>query len=217
MAGPIGAILSKAVEAGEKIQEVEAIKKVTAEAETLATGVWPDVEIEEGAQKLSPMEIGKEAWNGSDAGEIPEKTVEEMAEDYINDLERYSECPETIPKPPFKFDELVKRSPEETKVLRSEFNSNKNRLISEWEKLNGREWPVYEEDILNEYGEIVKAKGWKYDAHHIQSLSLGGANEAKNITPLRYDVHTDHKGVHALDSPYDVLDKRMIKEGMTNE
>ena len=100
--------------------------------------------------------------------------------------------------------------------MRIEFNVEKEKLIAEWEKVNGREWPVYEKDIYNEYGEIVKKKGWKYDAHHIQPLSMGGRNEASNITPLRYDIHNDHKGVHAPDSPYDKLEK-MLKETVTNE
>ena len=70
--------------------------------------------------------------------------------------------------------------------------------------------------VGNKIYEYVKKKGWKYDAHHIQPLSMGGRNEASNITPLRYDIHNDHKGVHAPDSPYDKLEK-MLKETVTNE
>lgn len=155
---------------------------------------------------------GKEA----DAKDDTEKGIEELTKEYIDDLKKNSECPDTISDASIKPEDLKKRPPEETKELRKEFNTEKERLIAEWEKENGREWPVYENDIYNEYGEIVKRKGWKYDAHHIQPLSLGGKNEASNITPLRYDVHSDHKGVHALDSPYDKLEK-MLKEAGTNE
>lgn len=155
---------------------------------------------------------GKEA----DAKDIIEKEIEKLTKEYLDDLKKNSECPETISDEPLKPEDLKKRPPEETKELRKEFNSEKARLIEEWEKENGREWPVYATDIYNEYGEIVKRKGWKYDAHHIQPLSLGGKNEASNITPLRYDIHSDHKGVHAIGSPYDRLEK-LLKEADSND
>lgn len=130
----------------------------------------------------------------------------ELYKNYIENLKQNSEFPETI-KGSINTNDLYKRSPEETKQLREEFSRNKNKLIEEWEKQTGRIWPVYEKDIMNEYGEVVRKKGWKYDAHHIHPLALGGENTAQNITPLRYDVHSDHKGVHASGSAYDMLEK----------
>lgn len=176
-----------------------------------------NLHISDAVKILQSLYVGiKDSGKEVDAKDNTEKNIEELAKEYIEDLKKNSECPETIPDESFKPEDLKKRSPEETKELRKEFNSEKERLIAEWEKENGREWPVYENDIYNEYGEIVKRKGWKYDAHHIQPLSFGGKNEACNITPLRYDVHSDHKGVHAPDSSYDKLEK-MLKEIETNE
>ena len=72
-------------------------------------------------------------------------------------------------------------------------------------------WPKYIEDvyIINSRGVLVKIReaGQDYDAHHIHPLSLGGKNEAGNITPLRADYHMDHLGVHSKGSPYDQLNK----------
>lgn len=214
MGVPIGAIVGKALESAEVVETTEVLHRIISEAETIADKIWPEIEDTKATSQLSPEEIGKEAWNSIDVSDNPEKSIAELASDYIEDLKKYSECPDTIPKPPFDIDDLKKRPAEENKELRSEFTADKNRLIEEWEKANGMKWPVYEKDIYNEYGDIVKKQGWKYDAHHIHPLSLGGKNEAANITPLRYDIHTDHKGVHAIDSPYDILDKRMIKEGI---
>lgn len=145
-----------------------------------------------------------------------EKDIENLSKEYLADLKRNSECPNTIPNEPFNSCDLKKRSPEETKALRQEFNRDKEKLISEWEKVNGREWPTYKNDVYNEYGELVRKAGWKYDAHHIQPLSIGGENESRNITPLRYEIHSDHKGIHEVGSPYDKLVKK-LKEADSNE
>lgn len=188
--------------------EQETVKNVKTDA---------NLHISEAVKILQSLYEGiKDSGKEADVNEDAEKDIEKLTKEYIEDLKKNSECPETIPDEPFKPEDLKKRSPEETKELRKEFNTEKERLIAEWEKENGREWPIYENDIYNEYGEIVKKKGWKYDAHHIQPLSMGGKNEASNITPLRYDVHSDHKGVHAPDSPYDELEK-LLKEAETDE
>lgn len=188
--------------------EQETVKDVKVEA---------SLHISEAVRILQSLYEGiKDTGEESDEKDDPEKNVEKLTKEYIEDLRKNSECPETIPEEPFKPEDLKKCPPEETKELRKEFNTEKDRLIAEWEKQNGREWPVYENDVYNEYGELVKKKGWKYDAHHIQPLSMGGKNEASNITPLRYNVHSDHKGVHAPDSPYDKLEK-ILKEAETNE
>lgn len=74
-------------------------------------------------------------------------------------------------------------------------------------------WPKYTEDvyITNVRGAQVKIReaGQDYDAHHIHPLGLGGKNEASNLTPLRADVHFDHRGVHQEGSPYDQLNKML--------
>ena len=172
-----------------------------------------------------PDDSGKETYDSKLPNDSSNETSEnnnymlelnDMLNDYINDLKSNSEFPETISDNLINLDDIKKQPPEITKELRQEFNRDKEKLIAEWEKENNREWPVYKEDVYNEYGELVKRKGWKYDAHHIHPLSMGGKNEANNITPLRYDIHSDHKGVHAFGSPYDNLEK-ILKEKSADE
>lgn len=187
------------IDAIETFEQYDKIKKVA-----LETGVPPEI--------LEPL-ITKEM--DLDKGLFDYKK-EKISQSYINDLKKSSECPSTISDSAIDRNKLIKRPTDETKILRDEFNKNKDMLIAEWEKIHGQEWPTYKEDIYNEYGQLVKKRGWKYDAHHIHPLSLGGTNDASNITPLRSDVHSDHQGVHAFGSPYDKLEK-MIKEFMANE
>lgn len=73
------------------------------------------------------------------------------------------------------------------------------------------EWPRYKEDVTiqTKNGDMVTIRpaGARYDAHHQQPLSLGGLNEASNITPMRADVHIDHRGVHSQDGAFGKLEK----------
>ena len=140
-----------------------------------------------------------------------EKLKIQYCKGYLDELKDNSEYPETITNKLIDPESLERRSTEENKELRIQFNNEKDNLIAQWEIENGMKWPCYNQDIYNKYGEIVKKKGWKYDAHHIIPLSLGGNNTADNITPLSYDVHSEHKGVHATGSYYDKLDQ-LIKE-----
>lgn len=137
--------------------------------------------------------------------------IKELVTNYIKDLKSKSEFSDTIPDKPFKASELKKTPIEENAVKREEFSRLKSDLIQQWEEKNQCSWPTYKNDvyITNKKGEQVKIReaGSKYDAHHIQPLGLGGKNEVSNITPLRADVHYDHRGVHALGSAYDNLNK----------
>lgn len=143
--------------------------------------------------------------------DIVENKLEKAVSEYFDDLKSKSEVKDTLPDKPFEASDLKKLSPEENAVMREEFRMNKDRLIQQWEEKNGCSWPTYKEDvyITTQSGEQVQIQkaGDRYDAHHIQPLGLGGKNEADNITPLHLDVHRDHKGVHAPDSPYDRMDK----------
>lgn len=85
----------------------------------------------------------------------------------------------------------------------------KPELKRQWEIENGRPWPKYETDVYSASGKLIRKAGSDYDAHHIQPLSLGGKNEASNITPLHAEVHYDKQGVHAPNSPYSQLDKAL--------
>lgn len=125
-----------------------------------------------------------------------EKSVSEVAEDYIADLKETSDYPESISESAIDTSKLERQSPEKVVELREEFDDNKKQLRKEWEELNGQEWPKYKEDVYNDKGQIIRHAGDNYDAHHIQPLCLGGKNEASNITPL--DIRS-HKEIHAID------------------
>lgn len=135
------------------------------------------------------------------------KDLEKTTKDYFNDLKEKSDCPETISNKPFQISDLKKLSPEENAKMRDEFDDKKVDLKKEWEEINGKSWPKYEEDIYSSNGKLIRKAGSDYDAHHIQPLGMGGKNEANNITPLHAEVHYDKQGIHASDSPYSKLDE----------
>ena len=129
----------------------------------------------------------------------------ELTAEYIDDLKKNSEYPITIENDNEKYEKI---SPEENAKMREEFTDLKESLIKEWEKKNGKEWPKYEDDVYDEKtGKLIRRAGDRYDAHHIHPLTLGGKNEATNITPMHVNKHSDHRGIHAPDSPYGKLDK----------
>lgn len=138
--------------------------------------------------------------------------IEKLLDNYIEDLRKNSDCPDTIPDKAFEASELEKRSPEDNAEMREEFSDKKMQLIHEWEKENGRLWPRYDKDILSSKGNLIRKEGSYYDAHHIQPLSMGGENVASNITPLHADVHYDRQGIHSTDSAYSKLNR--ILEGV---
>lgn len=136
-----------------------------------------------------------------DSAEMKMK-LREMKEDYIEELKSYSEYKDTLPDQFFDISDLKEVSPEECAKLRKEFNvpTFKDSLKRQWEEENGIPWPKYEKDIIikNRFGDevCVRKAGMDYDAHHIQSLKLGGKNEVGNITPLSVEVHFDSQGIH---------------------
>lgn len=150
----------------------------------------------------------------------PEKTfateVKEVLSDYIDDIKNKSDVVDTLSNLSINVKDLKKISPEENAKMHEEYDTNKNNLIRQWEEKHQQSWPVYKKDvyITTKTGEKIKIReaGQKYDAHHIQPLSLGGKNEVDNITPLRAEVHFDHKGVHETESPFDKLSKMIGDE-----
>lgn len=138
-----------------------------------------------------------------------ERNLEKTLDDYFNDLKEKSDCPDTISDRPFEVDDLEKRSPEENAEMRDEFDDKRVQLKREWEEVNGRPWPKYENDVYSSNGKLIRKAGSDYDAHHIQPLGMGGRNEVSNMTPLNVEVHYDKQGVHAPDSPYSRLDKML--------
>lgn len=154
----------------------------------------------------------RQFWDKTfDTTESEVKDIADTLSDYIKDIRDKSDVPDTIPENPINVADLKKVSPEETAQLREQFNNLefKNDLKRQWEDANGQSWPKYTEDvyITNARGEqvMIRKAGSDYDAHHIQPLSMGGKNEVSNLTPLRADVHFDHRGVHEAGSPFDQL------------
>lgn len=127
--------------------------------------------------------------------------VKDYLKDYETDLKERIEFPDLLKGLHIDSNNLEIMSPEQVKDLRKEFNNDRVKLRSEWEKVNGLEWPKYKEDIYDVNGSLIRRKGDSYDAHHIQPLSLGGKNEASNIVPIHVLEHYDHVGVHDINSP----------------
>ena len=117
-----------------------------------------------------------------------EKELQKTIDAYRDELLKNSECPDTIGE--INPNMVVKQSPDTTKEMRNDFGTNRVKLREEWEKLHGRPWPKYEEDIYIN-GKLRYHKGDNVDAHHIQPLCLGGKNTADNITPMNGIRHAE--------------------------
>lgn len=161
------------------------------------------IAVEKRASKVSDQSKNE---SGDDVNDVD---LSELLEAYFNDLKARSEFPETLTGNEFDVSDLKKLSPEENAEMREEFDDLKPELKRQWEIENGRPWPKYETDVYSASGKLIRKAGSDYDAHHIQPLSLGGKNEASNITPLHAEVHYDKQGVHAPNSPYSQLDKAL--------
>ncbi|MBO6179906.1 MAG: hypothetical protein J6O04_12075 [Selenomonadaceae bacterium] len=135
--------------------------------------------------------------------------LEKTTTEYFEDLKEKSEFPETIPEKPFEVSDLKRRTPEENALMREDFDDKKADLKNEWSEKNGVEWPTYNEDVYSSNGRLIRKSGADYDAHHIQPLSMGGMNEAENITPLSAENHYDRQGVHSPESPYSQLEQML--------
>ena len=135
--------------------------------------------------------------------------IEADKREYVEDIKSRSPCPETIDEDAVCESDFKRISPEENAEKRMEFEEKKGELIKEWERINGREWPRYENDVYSENGHLIRKAGMRYDAHHIKPLCMGGENTAENLTPLHAEDHYDHQGVHSSDSPYSKLMKEV--------
>ena len=138
-----------------------------------------------------------------------ENNLDKDLQDYFKDIKEKSDCPETIKDIPIDKLQIEKISREENAEMRDQFDKMKGDLKKEWEEINGRPWPKYEEDVISDNGVLIRKAGDDYDAHHIIPLGWGGKNEAGNITPLRAEVHYDRQGVHSPDSPYSRVDNAL--------
>lgn len=200
---PIAAIAGKVLDGAEKTSQLEVSAEAMETAKEVAEDLWPDTEVEQTPQQISPADIGKEVWQGF------EETLKENMDDYFRDLFDKSECKDTLSKKPFDISDLKKLTPEENAKMREQFSELKSLLKKQWEEQNGRPWPTYDHDIYSANGKLIRKQGMDYDAHHVQPLGLGGKNEVGNITPLNAEVHYDKQGIHAPDSPYSKMDKML--------
>ena len=131
---------------------------------------------------------------------------EALKTEYFDDLKNRSEYPETI-NISVKSREWTRLSPKDTAKMRKQFGGQKKSIIQQWEKNNNMPWPTYSETVYSHRGKVMREKGNKYDAHHIQPLSMNGQNAAENITPMHCLEHYDRRGVHRVDAPYGKLEK----------
>lgn len=193
-------------------QAIVEVAKTTAEvAEIVAKETAKNITKFNPDKRLDPSKIKPEGPNNKfnpdkriDVKEALEKTLEQ----YKKELTNLAELPDTIQNlADLKLDDLKKLSPEEVDKKRTEFESKKKTLRTEWEKENNRPWPTYKEDVLNERGEVIRKAGWKLDAHHIKPLSLGGENVASNLTPMEVTKHAD---IHSASSACSTLQKAII-------
>lgn len=138
-----------------------------------------------------------------------EDNLEQIVEEYFEDLKSKSEYPETISDKPFEVSDLKRITPVENAKMHDEYDDLKADLRKQWEEINGMPWPKYENDVYSANGNLIRKAGDNYDLHHVQPLGMGGKNEVGNITPLHAEVHYDKQGIHAPDSPYSKIDKEL--------
>ncbi len=91
----------------------------------------------------------------------------------------------------------VKLTPAENAALRTEFNSQRVKLIGEWERQTGQKWPTVVID-----GVAIPAQ-----AHHVIPVTNNGPTAWWNITPA---MRTAHQALHAPGRPLREL-QRSVK------
>ncbi|MCF2556004.1 HNH endonuclease [Fournierella massiliensis] len=210
-------VVIKAVEVASEVAtsaKVIDLSTMVSDAQAIANEVWPKAkEIPSAIEtEITPETIAEETWESTIAENL-KRELDATLHKYFDDLKEKSDVRDTLDDAPFDITELRALSPEENALMREEFALKKNALKRQWEETNNRPWPKYDKDvyITNAEGDsvLIRKAGMDYDAHHIQPLSLGGKNEARNLTPLSADIHFDHKGIHKLGSPYDQISKML--------
>lgn len=170
----------------------------------------PDKPIE--VEQQDNTEVSKRELDSQDGEPEPAKVGEDKESlwddikdrwnDYIAELKARSECFDTINEEVKNFTPKFTDS-DAVREYRKNFDSSKERLISEWEIVNNRSWPTYQNDvyITNKRGQqvLLRRAGDRYDAHHVIPLCMGGGDIPNNITPLHV---VEHMGIHSEDSSY---------------
>lgn len=142
------------------------------------------------SSEINPVDANVSEFNP----DIRIKDIKQLGEQYTSELRENAACTDTI-SPNLDISKFEKVDSAKVAELRSEFNSQKPSLRREWEEIHDREWPKYADDVYDKNGILIRKAGDYYDAHHEQPLSLGGKNEATNITPMHCLNHREiHKG-----------------------
>lgn len=184
---------------------VEISKEVAKDSKEKTKSYNPDKRID--ANKETRKSGKSETkYNPDKRLESPKKEIKNLAERYIKELKKYSDVSSTLKDVNLDTKDIKNVPKEEVANRRKEFNQNKANLIRQWEIKNGKEWPRYKKDVINENGIVERKAGQLYDAHHIQPLSMNGKNEVSNITPLRVD---DHRMIHAKGGTLDSLTSKV--------
>jgi len=187
--------------AAEKVAEVSAkaaeVGAKTAEASKKAVDISKRVDVTKAVADgpAKGIDISKrivpEGTVGNATKEVASSDLKEVAKEYISDLKAKSSVADTIKDNCIDVNKLEKVSPDKVAEMREQFDDNKAKLRKEWEAINNKEWPRYKQDVYNDNGVRIRKAGDCYDAHHIQPLSMGGANEASNLTPLDLSKHSE--------------------------
>jgi len=198
-------------ERGDESERVETPEGLEASNENDVPRFDEPEEMPDRKSSQDAADIRNNDLDGKDG--VDKAEIDELKDEYIDELLDYSDCPETIDEDKFREAELEKVEPEENGKKREEFNEKKDDLIKEWEQKNGREWPRYEEDVYSDSGKLIRKEGQRYDAHHIQPLGMGGQNTADNLTPLHAQDHYDKQGIHSPDGAYSKLEAKLDQKG----
>ena len=132
------------------------------------------------------------------------------------------------------YNNLSKLSGINKKELMKDFKGDWKLKPLEERKIIGREWknggaakahrkmikkgilPQYKNDwneVSLETGKIFERKAsWYYDKHHIKPRRFCGTNDISNLVGLHAKDHADHRGIHALNSPYSEIGKLLIED-----
>lgn len=130
-------------------------------------------------------------------------TIRLMIDSYLKDIEKNTEIQIKV-----KQKELLKEYVNNNNIVEQKesarffhrlfYKANKDKIISEWEKETGQNWPIYKEDVFLD-GAKVRNAGQYYDAHHIIESSFNGPNEWWNMHPASYP-NQHQGGIHAPNS-----------------
>jgi hypothetical protein len=160
------------------------------------------------AQNIEMLSTLRQTLSTSETSGVEQLSLDrirELGQAYNDEVQRYSAAGEIRPT---EVEGWEKVSPSEYSDVRKDWAMNKSEYIKNWEELNGKPWPTYSEDYVQD-GKVIRKEGQPYDGHHVQPVEFGGKNSAENITPIHAKDHFDHQGIHRPDGPYSELARQL--------